>query len=737
MGSEADLYVIETPDGERVLRLNRGSFMYRPEVAERLDAIGADLGGGVVRTFERGTDEETGRRYEIQEYLPLGDLSEVMAEGPMKVEDVRRLCDSLSLTLDRLHSGGIVHRDVKPANILLRSLDPVVPALCDFGISVALPEGIPITETQAAFTVLYSSPESLFGIACYAGDFWSLGAVLLEALCGHHPLANLSESFAKMEIAREGLRVPHELEPEGDAGREILVGIIKGLLVRRHNYRWHRAEVRAALVGNPPPLPPPAVPHPVLGEQVTSPEEVAFLFNLDAQGWEMGTADIARGMTLSWLIVSGMNDAVMAMEREREDGLTLHERLFAFIRKFAPQSPPAFRGVTLTQNNMETLLHSHDDPPEGGRQVLDAMEDGTLKNFPAIAERLGTPLAEPVALLLSRGGIADLKTMASALAAMSDPDSFIWGNSGPRRGIDAMKFVLDARYPLMTKLWWEENVPAGMTVPSHILESLMDAATYARGAAEVMEAVKKEEATSLAKRIRRFPPPVIQTRWPRQAGKGFAKVLPVYILRDDSASMQGWCGLAIRKAEEAFRDSLRKEPLAENKVRYSVISFGSEIGPHMGLLRLGRIPPRLRVAQSVSQDSSLGLAANGGMAAPGASLKKRGVHLGEVLDYVTECSDSDFALNVPESSQGWNPLVFIFSGSPSGDDTIPRVPDFKACGWEAVECFALSPEADRRTLREISGTPAHAPLGFSKKDTLRFLDSCVTIMHNAVMGALT
>jgi serine/threonine protein kinase len=248
-GAEADLYVVDAPGGVRVLRLERGAQSVCPEVAARLDAIEDGLGEGVVRTFGRGTDGGTGRRYEIQEYLPLGDLSGLMARGPLPERDVLALADSLSRTLDLLHSSGIIHRDIKPANILLRSLDPPVPALCDFGISSALAPGVSMKLTRAAFTALYTAPEAVADFAGAAGDFWSLGAVLLEAATGHHPLDGLPLAMVMRELTTRGLAVPDGLPP--DVRR-----ILRGLLERDDRARWRRAQVADALRGGSQGIPP-------------------------------------------------------------------------------------------------------------------------------------------------------------------------------------------------------------------------------------------------------------------------------------------------------------------------------------------------------------------------------------------------------------------------------------------------------------------------------------------------
>jgi hypothetical protein len=532
-GGQADLFVLDTPGGERILKLMRVSSSDRPEVAARLDAVADGLDGGAVVTYERGTDTDTGRLYEIQEYLPLGDLSGIMANGPMSEKDVMAIADSVSRTLALLHSRGIVHRDVKPANILLRSLDPLVPALCDFGISSVMAAGISLKETGKARTPLYSPPESYARIAGEAGDFWSLGAVLLEAALGSHPLAGFSENMVMMEIVTRGMPVPDGLPPSVDR-------LVRGLLSRDDRSRFRRKEIREILAGRHVALPEGAPqiagaagsggraargtsrktgtasfscgPHPdgsppreigsapffCLGEDFRDPEGLARRFNRDPAGWEAGSALVSRGSVQAWLRDTG---------REREAGWcarelrgTPHEMLFAFVRMFAPDSPPAFRGTALTLANLETLAASADDPPEGCRSVLAAVLDGTLKEFPQISKAFGKPLDEASELILSSGGDSMTpETLACALAALQDPSPFIWGISGPPRGLRALAFVLKAGCPLLLRDWWERNTPPGTEFPEDLRSGPLDSpATYREGADEAMRGVREGRYTRRA-----------------------------------------------------------------------------------------------------------------------------------------------------------------------------------------------------------------------------------------------
>lgn len=127
--------------------------------------------------------------YLVMEYVDGGTLSSLIARGPVATTDAASLAADLGEALHVIHRAGIIHRDVKPANILLRP--PVTPehtfraVLADFGIAHVMDATRVTTPGVAMGTVAYISPEQVRGQApTPASDIYSLGLVLLEALSG-------------------------------------------------------------------------------------------------------------------------------------------------------------------------------------------------------------------------------------------------------------------------------------------------------------------------------------------------------------------------------------------------------------------------------------------------------------------------------------------------------------------------------------------------------------------------
>ena len=119
----------------------------------------------------------------VMEYVEGRSLSELIDDGPLPAEQVADVIGQVAEALDHAHRNGVVHRDVKPSNILVR--DDGVVKLADLGIARTL-DGSRITATGSVFgTLAYIAPERLSGEPDGPpADVYSLAAVAYEALSG-------------------------------------------------------------------------------------------------------------------------------------------------------------------------------------------------------------------------------------------------------------------------------------------------------------------------------------------------------------------------------------------------------------------------------------------------------------------------------------------------------------------------------------------------------------------------
>ncbi|WP_229661873.1 serine/threonine-protein kinase [Phycicoccus endophyticus] len=139
----------------------------------------------IATVFDYG--EEDALAYIVMELVDGEPLSElVRREGPLEPARVRSLMGQAALALGAAHDAGVVHRDVKPANILIASDGTV--KLTDFGIARAL-DGAGHTQTgEVVGTPHYLSPEQALGeVATGASDLYALGIVAHEMLTGRRP----------------------------------------------------------------------------------------------------------------------------------------------------------------------------------------------------------------------------------------------------------------------------------------------------------------------------------------------------------------------------------------------------------------------------------------------------------------------------------------------------------------------------------------------------------------------
>lgn len=134
----------------------------------------------VVGLLEVGWDSDP--PYYVMEYLERGSLAAMLTDGPLPASDAVRIAKGILQALVHAHGSGILHCDLKPANVLLDA--DLEPRLCDFGQSRLSCEQAP-----ALGTLFYMAPEQadLQAIPDARWDVYALGAVLYHLLCGSPP----------------------------------------------------------------------------------------------------------------------------------------------------------------------------------------------------------------------------------------------------------------------------------------------------------------------------------------------------------------------------------------------------------------------------------------------------------------------------------------------------------------------------------------------------------------------
>lgn len=137
----------------------------------------------LVQVYDAGTDER-GRPWVVMELIDGETLADGIRRGPVPPQRVAEVGLAVAEALDHVHARGLVHRDVKPANVLIGRAGRV--RLTDFGIA-RLVDAAKVTSTgMMVGTASYLAPEQVAGEPVgSAADVYSLGLGLLEALTGH------------------------------------------------------------------------------------------------------------------------------------------------------------------------------------------------------------------------------------------------------------------------------------------------------------------------------------------------------------------------------------------------------------------------------------------------------------------------------------------------------------------------------------------------------------------------
>jgi len=156
---------------------------------------------GIANVFDYG--EEDGKAYLVMEMVPGEALSTILErERVLPPEKVLSIVSQTALALHQAHLAGLVHRDVKPGNLLITPDGEV--KITDFGIA-RLADQVPLTATgQVMGTVQYLAPEQASGKpASPATDIYSLGIVAYEALAGRRPFRGESQVSIAMAHIKE------------------------------------------------------------------------------------------------------------------------------------------------------------------------------------------------------------------------------------------------------------------------------------------------------------------------------------------------------------------------------------------------------------------------------------------------------------------------------------------------------------------------------------------------------
>ncbi|MGC4894362.1 Stk1 family PASTA domain-containing Ser/Thr kinase [Micromonospora sp. DT31] len=212
----------------------------------------------IVAVYDTG--EETAPTGEtlpfiVMEFVNGRTLKEVLGvEGRLQPRRALEICADMCAALEFSHRHGIIHRDIKPGNVMLTQTGQV--KVMDFGIARALASGATtMTQTSAVIgTAQYLSPEQARGEAVDArSDVYAAGCVLFELVCGHPPFVGDSPVSVAYQHVREQPPTPSTINPDVTPAVDAIVlkALSKNPLNRYQSAGEMRADLLRAAAGRP------------------------------------------------------------------------------------------------------------------------------------------------------------------------------------------------------------------------------------------------------------------------------------------------------------------------------------------------------------------------------------------------------------------------------------------------------------------------------------------------------
>lgn len=260
---EADLYLCTCDEKNYIAKVYRREVSIKPEVVENLKQISSPY---VASICDMGS--WNGLTVEVMPYYRRGSLQ----GKKLSMNQLRKIViPFLNEGLKAMHEKGIIHKDLKPSNVMI-SNDAKSVAIIDFGISSAVESGSTVIVTRTGMTPQYSAPEALKGIFLAESDYYSMGITLYELFCGKTPYDNMPQEEIEKYVSVQRLPFPSDMPSEL---RELITALTYYDITNRKNKdnpnrRWGYVEVKKWCQG---------IKQTIPGEGIDRREIPAFEFN--------------------------------------------------------------------------------------------------------------------------------------------------------------------------------------------------------------------------------------------------------------------------------------------------------------------------------------------------------------------------------------------------------------------------------------------------------------------------
>ncbi len=373
---EADLYLCTRNGAEYVAKVYKRKFAIKQEVMDKLMTIDSPF---VAKLYE--LESHNGFPVEILHYYAKGSLQ---GKRYSEAELLKTIIPNINEGLKAIHEAGIIHKDLKPSNIMLNA-DGETVSIIDFGISSAVDGDNMILVTKTGMTPEYSAPETFKNIFYEGSDYYSFGITLFELFCGYTPYANMQPDEIEQYVSVQRIPFPDEMPA-------LLQDFISALTYcditnrknkNNPNRRWTYEEVKKWLDGESLVIPGEGIGNvdkgsmpafKFLGEDFTDPAALAAAF---AKNWEEGKKQLFRGHVTAHFRTFNQELARKCQAAEEEAGKENGKDDIIFWRLLY-QINPKLKGFYWKGKAFESIAAF-------GRDVLERLWDKDESQFPYYA----------------------------------------------------------------------------------------------------------------------------------------------------------------------------------------------------------------------------------------------------------------------------------------------------------------------------------------------------------------
>ena len=314
---EADLYVCKYNGLEYVAKIYRRQRAVKPEVITVLKSIDSPY---VAKLFDTGIYND--RPFEVLPYYKNGSL-----QGKKFTFDElkKTIIPCINEALRVLHQNDIIHKDLKPSNIMLLDDNKSV-AIIDFGISSVVEEGNTVLVTKTGMTPEYSAPETFRNLFLEESDYYSFGITLYELYCGYTPYKNMNAEEIAQFTAVQRIPFPKDIPQEL---QDLISAVTYFDITNRNNKknpnrRWTYAEVDNWCKGKKQVIPGEGTgfgaekaipPYTFLGQAY---KDIPSLITALASHWNDGKKQLYRGLLSAFFKNFNPEIAGFCMDAEEE-----------------------------------------------------------------------------------------------------------------------------------------------------------------------------------------------------------------------------------------------------------------------------------------------------------------------------------------------------------------------------------------------------------------------------------